>query len=304
MNKFFSLLMAAYLICSGLSFFAHAASTNRIIATVNGKMITSFELDSAVKPELLQHPNQDADTLKRKILDELILDILLADDAKRLGISVEDSEVEQEILGMMKMRNVSKAAFEKQLAKEGLTPDLLRTKIKNGLLRQRLLGRQVARKVVVSPEQIRAYYEEHRSSFLTGGGANIELIIYPPKENAEKWASQIRSGKISFEDAVRRVSIGPNKEQGGRIGIPQGKIPAEIAKRIPSMQPGSVSDIFSLQGHKAQFKFFGVASGGEQLSLEEATPQIDAILREPKSKILFDEYIKQLRTKAVIDIKL
>ena len=40
------------------------------------------------------------------------------------------------------------------------------------------------------------------------------------------------------------------------------------------------------------------------MTLEEARPQIDAILRQPKAKGRFDEYSKQLRNKAVIDIRI
>ena len=302
-KKLLSVVFCCCLCCLGLAT-AQAAPSNKIAAVVNGRMISMFDVEEAARPELIRKKGEDPVKVRRDVLDEMILDMLLAQEAERLQISVSDAEVEQELLGMMKMRNKSREAFARQLSKEGLTPSSLRTRIKAGLLRQRLLSRQVGRSVVVSPEEIHAYYEAHRSSFVSGGGVNIGLLIYPPREKAEKWAADIRSGKVSFDDAVSRVSIGPNRENGGRVGVPESKMSPGLRKAVASMREGDVSGIFMMDGHKAQFKLYGVAPGGQQLSLEEATPQIDALLREPKARERYDDYIGQLRSRAVIDIRM
>ena len=72
------------------------------------------------------------------------------------------------------------------------------------------------------------------------------------------------------------------------------------------MKPGDVTEVFDLQGHKAQVHLFrpGGSSELKILTLEEAKPQIDAILRQPKAMERFDDYTGQLRKKAVIDIRL
>ena len=45
------------------------------------------------------------------------------------------------------------------------------------------------------------------------------MLIYPVEADAEKWARDIASGKVSFRDAVRAVSIGPNAQEGGDLGF-------------------------------------------------------------------------------------
>lgn len=42
---------------------------------------------------------------------------------------------------------------------------------------------------------------------------------------------------------------------------------------------------------------------GEGQTLEEATPQIERILREPKLQERFREYTEQLRKRAVVEIR-
>ena len=40
------------------------------------------------------------------------------------------------------------------------------------------------------------------------------------------------------------------------------------------------------------------------MTLEEATPMIDGILRNPKAQDRYEDYAKQLRAKAVIDVRI
>ena len=53
---------------------------------------------------------------------------------------------------------------------------------------------------------------------------------------------------------------------------------------------------------KGQLKLLSMESGDGQ-TLEEATPQIERILREPKLQERFREYSEQLRKRAVVEIR-
>ena len=71
------------------------------------------------------------------------------------------------------------------------------------------------------------------------------------------------------------------------------------------MKPGDVTDIFELQGRKAQVRLYR-PGGGEikMLTFEQARPMIDGILRQPKAMERFEDYTNQLRSRAVIDIRM
>ena len=60
----------------------------------------------------------------------MILDILVAQDAKRLKVDVSSGEIEAEITRMMKERKVNRKQMEEQLAKANMTVDSLRNDIK------------------------------------------------------------------------------------------------------------------------------------------------------------------------------
>lgn len=310
MKKVLSLVCA---LCFVWVISAQAATVNKIAAVVNGEMITVFDLQTTIAPEIVKakiNPNNPAhksalESITRKALDMMILDILIAQEASRLKVTVADSEVEGEISRVMQSSRLPKEDFERQLKKEGLTPDSLRDRVRKTIMRQKLMGQMVGRKVVITPEEVAQYYEDHKNEFTTGQSIQMALIVYPPKVDAAAWAKKIKDGKTSFAEAVRSVSIGPNPQKGGTVGpVPMAEMNPTWRERISSMQPGEISEIFTIEGHKAQLHFIGMQGSGEIMSQAEATKQIENMLREPRLMERFKEYTDQLRNKAVIDIRL
>lgn len=294
--------------------FSFAAQLNKVAAVVNGQIITMFDLQKEAIPELARaklNPSNPAqkkavDDVFRKVLDKMILDILVAQDAKRLNATVSPSEIDQELTKMMKMRHLTKKQFEAQLAQQKLSVDTIRKNIEKSIIRQKIMGMEVMRKVVVTPKEINSYYEAHKDSMYDRNGLHMGVLVYHPNANASNIAAQIKAGKISFEDACAKYSIAPNRDKGGDMGpVEWDRLNPEWDGRLSKMKPGDVTPLFDLQGRKAQVHLFRPGGGKEKLlTLEQARPQIDAILRQPKAKERFEDYTKQLRNKAVIDIRL
>lgn len=291
-----------------------AAQVNKVAAVVNGQVITMFDLQKEAIPELARarlNPGdtsrkKDVDAVLRRVLDTMILDILVRQEAKRLKATVSDSEIDAELARMMKARGVTRKQMEEQLARQGTSVQNLRKDIENNILRQKVMSMEVGRRVVVKPEEISDYYEKHKDEMIDRRGLHMGLLVYNPKANAASIASQIKARKISFEEACAKYSIAPNKDKAGDTGeIKWDQLNPEWGGRLNSMRPGQVTDVFDLQGHKAQVYLFRPGGGQEkQLTLQEATPMIDSILRQPRARERFEDYSRQLRDRAVIDIRL
>ena len=299
-----------FLVCL-LSFPCTALSVQlgKIAAVVNGKVITMYDLQRAAAIELRKSGAKDAkavDAVMRKVLDNMIMDILVAQEAKRLKVTVSASEVDARIAEIMKSSRLTKKQFEAELAKEGLSVAELRKTIERQLLNQRVIGMEVGRRTVVTPEEIKAYYEAHKDTMYDRRGLHMGVLIYHPKAPAETVARQIKSGELSFAAACAKYSVLPNRDKGGDTGpVEWDKLNPEWEQRLNKMKPGTVSDIFLSKGFKTQIYLFR-PGGGEYgiMSLKEATPVIMEILRQPKNKDRFEDYSSQLKKKAVIDIRL
>lgn len=299
----FGLTFVAFLPLSALEL-----TVNKIAAVVNGQMITLHDVRGQTMAELNRRnmsPNDPrADAVMREALETKINDILLREEATRYKIVISDSEIENEITKISKASNLNRKQFEAGLAKQGLSLDTVKEQIRNGLLRQRIMMFMIARKVVVTKEEVADYYAKHKDEFVGGKTVDFSVIIFSTGVKPENIYSQIKSGTISFEDAARKYSRDATSKNGGHVGkIPWGSLPEGFRKLLTTMSAGQLTPIVTIEGAPAVIRFNEMSEGKAQ-TFEEATPQIENIIREPRLQERFTEYITQLRNKAVVDIRI
>jgi peptidyl-prolyl cis-trans isomerase SurA len=289
----------------------------KIVAVVNGERITTLDIERMARPEIMRrrlnpnNPEQRAqiDTIYQQVLDAQINDILVYQEALRLKTELPESEVDKEVTRLMQQRKLSPEELEKQLKQEGMDTKSLREQIRKGLLRQRLLSGMVARKIILPRDEIAKYYEEHKESFKAITEVRMALIAYPPDINAEAVAQRIKSGRLSFEEAVRQYSVDPVSRKNNGVMSPAlwKDMSPDWRARISAMKSGEVSEIFIIPHEqfqiKAQVKLLEKVGDDKVRSLAEVTPEIEAILREPLLKARFEEDTQGLRSRAIVTIK-
>lgn len=294
---------------------AQAAQLNKVAAVVNGKVITMYDLQKNALPDLIRarvrpdDPKQakEMDRILRNTLDGMIMDILFEQEAVRLKATISESDVDEELATIMKTNGLTKAQFEQRLAGQKISLRELRDNLRKKIMRQKIMGQEVGRKVVVTNREIEDYYRLHKNDLFRRDGLHMALLVYPRNVNAASIAAQIASGALSFPAAARKYSVAPNRDKGGDMGpVEWDRLNPEWSERLNSMKPGGVTDIFTINGFKAQVQLFrpGATGPDAPLTLDEARPIIDSILRRPKALERFEDYTRQLRNRAVIDIRL
>lgn len=286
-----------------------AAPLNKIAAVVNGDMITAFDVQQQAASEILRlnlnvmndSDKGTIDAVYRQVLDAMISDILVAQEATRLGIAASDEEIDNEYRKIVERSGLSQEGFDNQLKQQSMTADDLREHIKNNILRSRLLNHMVTRKVVIDPDDIAAYYKAHQDQFLADRTVHIGLLIFPSDIKVDALVKKAQNGQ--FDEVAAQSSVGPNPQAGGDIGtLKWTDLAMEWRALLANMKTGDVSDVFMVEDRKALLHLIE-SIDGNSLSLEEVSPQIEALLREPKLQERFKDYMEQLRSKAVIDIR-
>ncbi len=292
---------------------AHAAAVNQVAAVVNGKMISMYDVQVSAGPALARAGlsakkagnSAKAQTIYRETLDNLIVEMLIVSAAEKQGITASSAEVDAEIARVMQQSRVNKAQFEKQLRSEGMTVSDYQRRVYNSILRQKLMGVMVGRKIIVTPDEVRAYYEANKNKFVSQAETVLALIVYPNSINPAGYVSQIMQNPSKFEEVARQVSEGPNKEKGGLLGpVDLKQMPPQLVTLINKLPVGGVTPMLMLNGKKSQFKKVKSSKGGEPLPFAQAQQLADKAVREPRLKQRFDDYIQQLRSNAVIDIRI
>lgn len=284
---------------------------NKTVAVVNGEMITLFDLQAETAPEIFRQQisqTSPADKAKIKqlekaVLESMINNLILTQEAERLRISVSKDEVESEYHNFIAKSQLTPEEFQYQLELQHLTEESFKERIRSSMLRSRLLGTMVGRKIVVTKKEIEDYYQKNRDKLENNNQLQLAILVYPPDVNAESWAARIKSGEISFEEVVKKVSVGPKAKEGGELGsIDVEDLNQEWWEQLSSMKAGEVTSLLDVNGLKGQLKLINIVKGEPQ-TLESLTPYIEEILREPKIEERFKEYSEQLRKRAVVDIR-
>lgn len=132
-----------------LSSFVFAKTAEKTIAVVNNEPIMLSEFEKLAKPVIegykktnLDFSPEDESRLKKRILDEMIDQKLLAQEAKRLKIAVTKRELQNGI-EQVKERFRSEEEFLAELKNQGLTMKSFEEKIRQQLMVIRLIEMEV-----------------------------------------------------------------------------------------------------------------------------------------------------------------
>jgi len=151
-----------------------AEVVDRIVAIVNNEVISLYELNKAMQPYIEQVRNsqypQDVERqltfeVRGKILNEMINEKLADQELKRQNISVSDKEVDNAIERIKESRAVTDEELRKVLAAQGMTYEEYRQQTEQQILRAKLVNREVRSKIVITDQDIKAYYDQHAEEY-------------------------------------------------------------------------------------------------------------------------------------------
>lgn len=289
-----------------------AETVDRIVAVVNGEIITLFEINQRIKPVLDRFRGRDLGPeekaailrIKEQALQQMVDNILLQKEAERYKLEVSDIAVENEVRDFRLKNNLTDDEFNEQLTLEGTSREEFAGRIRRDILKHKLLGFMVRRKVVVTQEEIQAHYDEHLQDYVQDKSVGLGLIVLPSGMPALELKRRIEAKEIDFASAATTYSQGPGADQGGDIGIlPWASLASEWKGALNGLSVGDVSDPINIQGREALLTMVS-QDGGAVQSLESVSDEIRTSLLRQKLEERFNDYMDKLRAEAVIDIRL
>ena len=288
---------------------------NRVVAVINGDPITLHEVELQSLPTFARekvNPNDPAnkekiDAILKEHLDEMIVDKLISQEATRLGITATDADIQAEIQSLMKRNNLkSEMELERALSSQGLDLQTFKQRLRSNAINSRLTNQMVSRQILIPRADIEKYYAEHKEEFVERD-LDLQILVFNPgikPADVQKIAAGIKSNKISFAEAVKKFSVGPASDTDGTVTNMRWKeLSPEVRAKIETMQVGQMSDVFEVGNQLAMFILLRL---GEpvQRTFDESRDEIENILKMPLAKARFEEYVNQLRNKAVIDVRM
>lgn len=132
-------------------------------------------------------------------------------------------------------------ALRRGLQRDAQLKEKLRAAEKNILIAE-LIQRELQRRVQVTEEEARQYYQSHLDEFTRAADeVRASQILVPTLEEIGKIRKEIEAGG-DFAQLARKHSVDPTAEQGGDLGyfVSDDVLP-EVAKAAFSLSPGTLS---------------------------------------------------------------
>ncbi|MDK2921952.1 MAG: peptidyl-prolyl cis-trans isomerase SurA [Desulfonauticus sp.] len=310
MKKQFVLCLLIFTIFSSYSFAME--TVDRIVATVDGEIITLFDLNNRIKPFLENFKGKqltDKDKiaiyeLKKKILNDMINDILIKKFASKYEIEISKLEVENYINELRKKSGLSMEEFKKELKKEGITYEQFYKKVEFNMLKHRVLGAMVKRKVVVTDKEIEDYYNKHKNKYKEEETVHLRALVSATEKEAKEVYEKILNNQISFLEAVQKYSVGPNITEGGDLGeVAWSNLNEDWKEFVVNLKEGEISRPFYFNKKWIILQLVSKKSGSTK-SLEKVKAEIREKIYEKKFEEIYSSFINDLRKKAVIEVNL
>ena len=265
-NLFLGGLIGILMLVFTASATATAASEviDRIVAVVNEDIILLSELRERMAPYVQRIRQQGFDLEKERqmifkvreeTLNRLVDEKLTDQEIKRNDIQVDETTIDNTIERIKTTNSFTDEDLRRFLEQDQMTMEQYREKIREQVLRSRLVNYQVRSKIVITDAEIRDYYDSHPE--LYGGEVRYHLrnILMPVPEfstDAEKAAVQEKMNQLSeriqageaFADLARQYSQGPAAADGGDIGeFGEKALSPQIRAALDGLDPGSTTEV-------------------------------------------------------------
>jgi len=287
----------------------------RIIARVNNEIITQrmFEREKQkLRAQLAQDysgPELEAQIREqsKNLLRDLIDQALMVQKAKDLDINVE-TDIVKRLDELRKQYNMAGLEdFEKEVEKQGVLWEDFKDQIRRQLLMREVIGRQVGSRIVLSREEARKYYDEHKNEFESPGLVHLAQVLISNEkrkpEEAEKRAkdalAEIKAG-TRFSDVAKKYSDGPNADQGGDIGfLKMGTMAPAISAAIAKLDVNETTDLIEVKSGYVILKVLERFSPGIP-GFEEVEQRVNEVLYNQKMQPKMREFLVELRKESYI----
>jgi len=287
--------------------------------TINGENISRDKLQAQVDHMINQRGlNSGGITqpavfkqIQQEVVDQLIVQELLWQEAKRRNFIVEDEFVDTR-LQEMKNGFDTEQAFRFKIQAGGFTEETYREDIRQQVSVQRMISQGIAPGISISDEEVEIFYEANMDQMQRPVAVHARHILIKPesakpeaqqaaKNEAGEILAEIRAGADFVELATER-SQAPSAPQGGDLGyFGPGQMVEPFEKAAFVLQPGETSDVV-----QTQFGYHIIRvedrRGGELLEIDEVSDKIGAYLGRVKLQSEVEVLVTTLRDEGDVEI--
>jgi len=300
----------------------HARVVEKIAALVGDDLILLSEVEDRAAPLLadiaaIANPSERearTNAIRREVLDRLVDDQLLAQQATELKLTVSNDEIDRAIEQIKRDYGLNDTQLKDELRKQGLSMPTYRQNTKREILKYRVLNIAVGSKINVGDSEVQSYFDRHmKSANIQVRASHIFIAIPEDADNAtvlerEKLAKALLAraqGGEDFGKLAREYSEDAGtRAEGGDLGfIGRDILPKPMEELVFSMRLGDI------RGPVRADRGFHVIKLVDKRAKDakpfaEVQDDIRIRLRQREMERQTKIYLSDLRKKVLVDIRL
>src|SRR5713226_1539369 len=298
-----------------------AGIVEQVVVVIDGEpyTLTNFK-DYAQTKMVREFPKGDLNRIEKEdkeVLEQFISEKLVAAEVKQAGIKVREEEIDLYI-GQVKQRNqIGDEEMKAALSREGMTMEAYRATVRAEIEKSELVGRQVLKKVNITPDDVERYYRLNTKQYVARERVRLSHILLSISSDASpelegeavQRAAELRKRAMAgeaFSKLAQEFSEGAGAAEGGDIGwVTRGSLLKEIEEvAFNKLAVGEISPPVrsSLGVHLIKLE---ARDGGQPLPLGAVQERIKEELFAKAREEKFQSWLKgDLRRKHRVDVKI
>jgi len=242
---------------------ANAISTPRdfIVAVVDSIPITNHDVNARLELQRAQAAQQGRAILKsdvtlRDVLEKLITEKALLQNAKDSGIVIDDEALDLAEQRQAAQNQTTVEAMRAKTLASGSSVEKARKDLHDQLMLQRFVERNVPGRIRITDVEIdNAIKARDKANVTTAAEMELgHIFIAVPENSSEARVAELRAKAQSTLERVQRggnfgaiakeVSQGPEKENNGLMGVrPAERYPSLFVDAVASLRVGEVAPL-------------------------------------------------------------
>jgi peptidyl-prolyl cis-trans isomerase SurA len=238
---------------------AHAEILDTIVAIVEEDVILEHELEreTYLIAQRMRSSNvamPTASTLRRQVLEKLIVDKLQKQLAEKAGITVSDEMLNSSAAEIARNNHMSPDEFRSELISQGMTYKSFLDNLRNEIMVNQLRAREIGARIKVTDREVEHYLDTQGQTGSESVQYHLGHILIALKEGAS--ASEIQAAQSKADDIVAKLRKGQdfthtaisnsdddNALSGGDLGWRNlNDIPTIFVDTAKKMTAGEISD--------------------------------------------------------------
>lgn len=297
---------------------------DRIVAYVNDDIIVLSELNDEIAPFLEQirqtgYSQEKQDEmrfrLREDMLNRLVEQRLTDQEIKKAGISVSEEEIDQNVERLKQANRMTQEMLTEALEKQGMTLGAYRDRLKEQILRSRLVTREVSSKIVVTDTDIKTYYDSHPEEFRGETLVHLRHLTFSLDEatsqgqkDAARWEmaaieKQLAAG-TSFQAIEKEFNDKGAGRRGGDLGaFRMNTLSPALQTAVAKTAAGGVTELLETdQG--LQIFYVQEVTPAEDQKLENVSAAISEKIYKQRVDEKFAHWLEDLKKRSQIKIVL